>query len=110
MRDTVIARSLAESDRLRAKHPGRVPVLISVDQKSDVCLSKTKYLVPGDMQFGMFVASVRRRDCIDSSKSLIFFLENRLVPASALLSEIWHSAEKPDGFLRLVVSQESTFG
>ena len=101
----------ADADRIRAKHPDRVPVLIVMKEKR-VKLEKCKYLVPLDITMGQLVFVIRKNiKELSENEAIFFFIHEKqtLPPTSALVSQIYHEHQK-DGFLQLDIALENTFG
>jgi GABA(A) receptor-associated protein len=110
-----LARSLdsrkAESARIRAQWPERIPVICEKVEKSDIpVIDKRKFLVPRDLTFGQFSYVVRKRISLPPEKALFLFVNNTIPPASALLSDIYLSHKDEDQFLYLNYAEESVFG
>jgi GABA(A) receptor-associated protein len=102
---------LAESQRIREKFPGRVPVIVERAPRSDVPpIDKKKFLVPGDLTVGQFIYVVRKRLSLAPEKALFLFCENTLPTTSTLMREIYGQFMSNDGFLYCVYSGESSFG
>jgi GABA(A) receptor-associated protein len=106
-----LPQRLAESQRIREKFPGRVPVIVERAPRSDVPpIDKKKYLVPGDLTAGQFIYVVRKRLSLPPEKALFLFCENTLPTTSTLMREIYSQFMANDGFLYCVYSGESSFG
>lgn len=107
-----LADQKADSDRLRAKYPDRVPIIVDRRNTQDPDIDKHKYLVPLDLTFGQFVSVVRKRMKLQPEQGLYFFCEsdNTLVPMSALISSLFHEKATDSNFLIFVYCIESTFG
>jgi GABA(A) receptor-associated protein len=102
-----------EAERLHAKFPGRVPVLVLRHRGAapDVPrLPKSKFLVPRDLSLGQFIYVVRNQMKLSSEKALFIFVGNCLPTTGTLMSELYAQYKSPDGFLRVVYTSESTFG
>ena len=102
---------LKESGKLRNRYPDRIPVLVDRARRTDPILDKNKFLVPSDLTVGQLVYTVRKRLTKDlkPADALFFFINNTLVPTSALVSQIY-CEHAQNGFLRIVYSTENTFG
>ncbi|PWA98950.1 arogenate dehydratase [Artemisia annua] len=71
----------AESSRIRAKYPDRVPVIVERAEKTDIPdIDKKKYLVPADLTIGQFVYVVRKRIKLSAEKAIFVFVKNMLPP------------------------------
>ena len=74
-------------------------------------IDKRKYLVPEDMSLGGLNMIIRKRLILNSSESLIFFIDGKhLFPASTLMSTIYNLHSDDDGFLYINYTNENTFG
>ena len=100
----------AESVRIKEKYPDRIPVIVNVADKSKLKLDKQKYLVPNDLTVGQFIYVIRRKISLKPEESLFMFINNTLPMTSQLLSQYYKSNADPDGFLYVVINEESTFG
>lgn len=100
-----------ESSRVLEKFPQRIPVIVEKDERSMVNnIDKKKYLVPGDLTIGQFIYIIRKRIKLKPEEALFFFVNNNLVPTSALISTIYNSNKDRDKFLYFIYSGENTFG
>lgn len=101
----------AEADRIIAKYPDRIPVIVERLEKSEIPdLDKKKYLVPSDLTIGQFVFIIRKRIKLSPDQAIFIFVNNTLPPASTLLSQIYKEHMDKDNFLYLYFSGESSFG
>jgi GABA(A) receptor-associated protein len=101
-----------ESERIRLKYPGRIPLICEKDSRSggDFELIKNKYLVPQDLTVGQFVYVIRKQIQLSPEKAIFIFIDNMLPPTSAMMSEIYEKYKDSDGFVYCQVSLENTFG
>lgn len=103
----------AEAERIRAKFPGRVPVIIEISPRADKTMptiDKNKFLVPGDLTLGQFVFVVRKRLVLPQEKALFVFVGNSLPTTGSLMRELFGSHRDRDGFLYMSYCGENTFG
>ena len=101
----------AEADKIRAKYPDRVPVIVEKTMGSNIDpIDKKKYLVPGDLTIGQFVYVIRKRIKLSQEKAIFLFINNTLPPTAALVSAIYDTHKDSDGFLYVKYSGENTFG
>jgi GABA(A) receptor-associated protein len=102
----------AESARMRAKYPDRVPVIVerAPNNESIPHIDNTKYLVPYDLTVCQFVFVLRKRLQLPPERAMFLFIDNKLPPNSALMSVIYEEMRDPDGFLYLRYAGENTFG
>jgi GABA(A) receptor-associated protein len=98
-------------ERLQRLYPGRLPIVVNKSPRSDAPkLDKSKFLVPPELTLGQFIYIVRRRLELTPDKSLFLFVENVLPTTSTLMRELYSKYKKPDGFLYMIYTGESTFG
>jgi GABA(A) receptor-associated protein len=101
----------AEADRIRAKYPDRIPVIVQKKAGADITdVDKNKYLVPNDITVGQFVYVIRKRIKLTPEKAMFVFINNTLPATSALMGQIYREYKDEDGFVYCVYSGESTFG
>ena len=101
----------AESERIRAKYPDRIPVICEKADKTNVAdIDKKKYLVPKDLTVGQFVYVIRKRIKLSPEKAIFIFINNVLPPTAMLMSEVYADKKDEDGFLYITYSGENTFG
>ena len=99
------------AERIRAKYPGRIPVIVEKAPKSDAPdIDKKKYLVPADITVGKFVYEIRKHMQLRPEKAIFLFVNNVLPPTAALMSQIYERYRDDDGFLYITYSGENTFG
>lgn len=104
-------KRVAEAQRIRAKYPDRIPVIVEKSAKSDICnIDKKKYLVPCDLTVGQFVYVIRKRVKLSPEKAIFLFVNGTLPATSSLMSAIYQENKDVDGFLYVTYSGESTFG
>ena len=103
----------AESERIRTKFPGRVPVIIEISPRADKTMppiDKNKFLVPGDLTLGQFVFVIRKRLVLPPERSLFVFVGGTLPTTGSLMRELFGSFRNDDGFLYMSYCGENTFG
>lgn len=95
-----------KSEYARASKTDRIPILVKTD--SNMKLKNFKYLVQPDMQLSNFIGVIRKRLDISNSEAL-FLLDSskRLPKLSDLTSDL---PKSDDGFIRVSISKENTFG
>ena len=99
-----------ESKRILEKYPDRVPVICERITNNVPQVDRKKYLCPGDLSLANFMYVIRKRMNLSSDKSLYFFVNDKMMPCSALLSSVYDSEKADDGFLYINYGGESTFG
>ncbi|WOL10162.1 autophagy-related protein [Canna indica] len=101
----------SESQRIKDKYPGRVPVIVEKADRSDVPnIDKKKFLVPGGITHGQFVYVIRKRINLSPEKAIFMFVDNVLPPTGNLMSQLYDDKKDEDGFLYYIYSGENTFG
>ncbi|XP_066568500.1 gamma-aminobutyric acid receptor-associated protein-like 1 [Amia ocellicauda] len=101
----------AEGEKIRAKHPDKIPIIVERAARSRAPeLDKKKYLVPSDLTVGQFCFLVRQRVCLRPEEALFFFIDNLLPPASATLLQVYQDHHAEDHFLYVTYSTESVYG
>lgn len=111
----------SDSSTITKRYPYRVPCIVESYAKQTKHVSqqfKNKYLVPKDLAMGQFSYIVGKRlNEIDTDvpekkaiKAIFLFNNDRLVPTSTTLGQLYSSDKDEDGFLYFVYSYENTFG
>lgn len=102
----------AEINRIIAKYPDRIPVLIEKHANSDVpSANKCKLLVPYDLTVGQLIYVIRKQlSSLSPEKSLFIYVNNSLPTTGSSILSLYQKYKSPDGFLRIMYSGENTFG
>uniref|UniRef100_A0A7S1W603 Autophagy-related protein n=2 Tax=Neobodo designis TaxID=312471 RepID=A0A7S1W603_NEODS len=101
----------AEADKVRDRHPDRLPVICErVEGSSIQDLDKNKFLVPSDLTVGQFVLVVRKRVLLEPEKAIFLFIGDSVPPNGAHMSDLYAKHKDEDGFLYVKYSGENTFG
>merc|ERR1712097_22109 len=101
-----------EAEKIRKKHPDRIPVICERAAGSDIPeVDRKKYLVPQELTVGQFVYVVRKRLRLPPEKAIFIFV-NGVLPSTgaALMSQMYKDYKDPDGFLYVTYSGENVFG
>ena len=99
-----------ESDRIRAKYPSRIPVIVEPYDHNVPMIDRKKFLVPDDLSFANFIYVIRKRIQLNNEISLYLFVNGKLMNSGNFLSSIYDTYKDKDGFLYVVYSTEATFG
>lgn len=91
------------------KYPGRVPVIVDVNDKNLV-INKNKYIVPGNLCLAQFIAELRKKINIGSSHSIFILINNKFINSNDILSDIYDKNKEIDGFLYMIINIENVFG
>jgi len=101
----------AEGEKIRKKHPDRIPVIV---EKAPKCrlqdLDKKKYLVPSDLTVGQFYFLIRKRIHLRPDEALFFFVNNVIPPTAATMGQLYQDHHEEDMFLYIAYSDESVYG
>tara|TARA_Y100000385_G_scaffold291943_1_gene374352 strand:- start:960 stop:1340 length:381 start_codon:yes stop_codon:yes gene_type:complete len=102
-----------ESNRIRAKYPDRIPVIIEKDYRckhlSDI--DKKKYLVPGDLTIAQLLFVIRKRIKLNSQSAIYLFINSSVIPSTVTcINNLYNCYKNDDGFLYITYSGENTFG
>jgi hypothetical protein len=118
--DPIRTMQAAEKDKiaaLRAKHPGRIPVMVHPMNDSVSSTDKTKFLFPEESPFSHVQVVVRQRLTapLASGDALFFFVKgddgrDELLMSSATLATLHAQHAGPDGALHVHYAKENTFG
>jgi GABA(A) receptor-associated protein len=99
-----------ELDRIRAQHPGRIPVFVTKSKKTEYDIPKHKYLVPVDITIGNFIFIIRKQMQLTPDKAIYLFVNNTLPPSHMRMGEAYNLYKAADGALHITYASESTFG
>ena len=100
----------SESEKILVKYPNRIPIIVERYNKGAPEIDRKKYLAPEDLSLANFLYVIRKRLHLTPEKSIYLFINNKLLPMSKLLGEIYDSNSDEDGFLYIKYCEESTFG
>jgi GABA(A) receptor-associated protein len=99
------------SDRIINKYLNRYPILLWT-LGSNIIIKKRKFIVPGNITIGQFLY-VLRKQLIDfnSSDGLFLIVEGAgiMLPSNQIVEKIWKEYNV-NGFIRLALTKENTFG
>ena len=113
-------KRIVESQRVIAKYPDRIPVIVDCTSKQlGLVLTKKKFLVPQELSVVSFLEIIRKNHTRPLPGEAVFlFCENRLIMPSMLMNELYETYKqsnnsdyrKGDLFLYLQLSRENAFG
>ena len=113
---TTVEERKRESERIRAKYPNRIPVIVERDTRSDVSdIDRCKFLVPNDLTVGQLTFVIRKRIKLGATDALFCFVVGSdsvttLPPTGGMLSDVYKNHQNEDGFLYVRYASENTFG
>ena len=100
-----------ESQRILLKYPDRVPIIVEIGAQSQLPeLDKHKFLSPSDLTIGQFIYVIRKRIKLRPEQAIFLFINNQLPCTNTPLLQIYNEYKDTDGFLKCIISGESTFG
>ena len=89
-REHSLEQRIAESQKIRGKHPDRIPIICEkVDKSPIVDIDKKKYLVPRDLTIGQFICVIRKRLKLAAEMALFLFVDGVIPPGNALLHQVY---------------------
>lgn len=100
---------LAESNRIKENFPDKIPIVLIIDNKIKNII-KTKYLIPSSLNIAQLQKCIRNFIKINAYEAIFLFINNKLIPSTTLMNEVYDTYKDPDGFLYINVALESTFG
>lgn len=112
-----LSERISESNRIIAKHPAHIPVIIDIDEKYGT-LKKNKFLAPADISASHLMISIRSQIKCKKQEALFMFSENTLICPTMLMADLYENymnkQKKYDGqydkFFYITVHGENTFG
>lgn len=100
-----------QSDRIRKQYNNRVPIIIwSISD--NICIKKRKFIVPTDITMGQFLYILRRqiKNVTESEGLFLFIYESNVLPAMGENISAVFEKHNENGFLKLTITKENTFG
>jgi len=101
--------SLKESERIMKAHPGRIPVIV-VKLHNNLDMKKTKYLVPNDLHAGQLQYVFRKGLNVSQTESIFMYINDKILPCSSDCVTNLYEQYNVDGFLKITIARENTFG
>lgn len=100
-----------QSNSIMKKYPSRIPIYVSkANNNSAPNIDRNKFLVPHDLSLGQFMFVIRKRIKLRPEEAIYLFVNNKVPPTSAQISNLYSLNKDEDGFLYIIYSGESTFG
>ena len=103
-------KRLDESTSIIAKYPERIPIICERLTTKVPEIDRSKYLCPNDLSLGNLVYVIRKRIKIAPEEAIYLFINERILPVSNILGEIYEKHKDEDGFLYIKYDSEATFG
>tara|TARA_B000000557_G_C20596530_1_gene367850 strand:- start:222 stop:563 length:342 start_codon:yes stop_codon:yes gene_type:complete len=95
--------------RILKNHPERIPVIVERISK-ELEMDKTKFLVPTDLTLGQLQYVFRKSTRLNADKALFIYINNSVIPQTSCLVSQLYEEYKSDGFLKVSLLTENTFG
>jgi GABA(A) receptor-associated protein len=99
-----------DSERILAKYPDRIPIIVERFGDNVPEIDRKKYLVPDDLSMCNFMYVIRKRLKLEPEKALYLFINSKIVTGTKNLTTIYNKYQDEDGFLYIKYSGETTFG
>ena len=100
------------SKKIRKTYPNRIPVIIKLEENSNLKCTKFKFLAPNDIILSSFINELRTKHIKDltAKQALFVTINNIMPPINSQFEELYDRYKNRDGFLYLNISVENTFG
>jgi GABA(A) receptor-associated protein len=100
-----------EAERIKAKYPNRIPVIVEKQPGSDIQdIEKRKYLIPVDITVAHFLTVIRKRIKLKPKEAIFLFINGNIPPTSELMSNIYAKEKDLDLFLYVYFCGENVYG
>lgn len=89
---------------LKSRYPNYIPAIVEANPQFEI--SKLKYLMPKDVNFGVVMSQIRNNiKNIKPSEAIIFLIDNKIISGNIMVKEL-----ERDDFVFIKIIKESTFG
>ncbi|CAJ1928406.1 unnamed protein product [Sphenostylis stenocarpa] len=106
-----LEKRIAEAASIRAKYPGKIPIIVEKAERSDLpSVDRKQYLTSGDLSVGQLVYLLRKQIRLTAEKAMFVFVDNILPPTGASMAALYDEKKDEDGFLYVTYSGENAFG
>jgi len=104
-------RKQAYSDAIE-KYPGKIPIIIQKSKSSKLTYNaKIQLYVAKELTIGGLMNELRKRiDKIQPEQALFLFINNSIPPSNSTLETVYNKHKSDDGFLKIMITEENTFG
>ncbi len=100
---------MKQSSNILNKYKDSVPIYIDFTNLSKT-IEKSKFVIPNGFTIGQLLTAIRMKLTLSPACALFIFINNRLVPVTAVISTVYQENKDEDGFLYVCCSEENTFG
>ena len=100
-----------QSEKICKQYDGRIPIIIWTIS-DNILIKKRKFIVPVDISMGQFLYVLRKQiKNINETEGLFLFIykSNVLPSMGDMISKIY-AEHNDNGFLKLTLTKENTFG
>ena len=105
-----LSERIKEFNRISAKYPEMVPIIMYPVDKLSPPIEKRKFLAKREMTVGDLLIYIKSKIKLNPSEALFIFIDDKLVNGSQLLIELHKKYPAKDGFLYVKYGVENTFG
>lgn len=103
-----------QAEKALEKHPDKIPILCEVDplSKNLNTLPQLKYLVSDNMNLSELITLFRKKMNLNASEALFImnYTSKRCLTHGTNLDIVYKKYKDVDGFLKLTIVAENTFG
>lgn len=113
IKNTSLEERKRKSSELRNKFSDKVPVIVFLDksaQDEGIKLDKYKFLVQNTNKIGEFIFVLRNKIKVKETKAIFLFVNDSIPNQITTIGTLDKNNKGEDGFLKLVLSVENTFG
>lgn len=109
-------KRVGEVEMAREKYPNKIPILCQFDiSKSSIQLKsipKLKCLVDNSMNLTDLLSAYRKKIVLNESQALFVmdYVNKQTLPHALNIELIYNQYKDKDGFLKLIIVPENTFG
>lgn len=96
------------AETLKKKYPNRIPIVVKA--KSPLTIKKTKFLVPNELIISQFMKVLRKYVTITEHHALFIFINDVMPNPNYTLAQLYKEHFESEGFFKIVVAKENTFG
>jgi len=107
-----LEKRIEMSSNVLRKYPDRCTIIVSKKDGSKLNdIEKRKFICPRDINLGQFTYAIRKKITNLKKEQAVFIMVNdKLLPSSMLMSQIYQENKDNDGFLYVIYCEENTFG
>jgi GABA(A) receptor-associated protein len=102
-----------EAETCMKKNPDKIPIIVQKSNNSKLVLPETfksKFCVSRERTVVEFIVDLRKRLSLTPEQAIFLFVNNTSLTASMPLGEVYEKYKDTDKFLKIIMSEENTFG